>query len=88
MAMEIPPRLLRECVELVRDNHGQRALYLVQSYGITSFGQLQRACELAGVRTWRDPLSPEEIRERQEAAYKKEQPFEESDGSKQVFELE
>ena len=87
MATDIPRRLLQECIELVRDNHGSRALYLVQSYGITTFGQLQRACELAGLRTWRDPLSEEEVRQRQEARLKKEQPFKVSDGNKQVFEL-
>ena len=85
--MEIPRRLLLECVELMRDNHGTRALYLVQSYGITNFGQLQRACEAAGIKTWREPLTEEEIRQREEARLKKEQPFKVSDGNKQVYEL-
>jgi hypothetical protein len=74
-------------VELVRENHGSRALYLVQSYGITSFGQLQRACELAGLRTWRDPLTEAEIRQREEAKIKKERPFEESLGDGKVHEV-
>jgi len=88
MAMEIPRRLLDECVELMRQNRGTRALYLVQSYGVTSFGQLQRICEQAGVRTWRDPLTDEEVQQRQDAQMKKEQPFEESAGSRDVFEIE
>ena len=87
MATEIPRRLLLECVELVRDNRGTRALYLVQGHGITTFGQLQRACEAAGIRTWRDPLTAEEIRKREEAKIKKGQPFEESSGSGRVHEL-
>ncbi len=87
MATDIPRRLLLECVELVRDNRGSRALFLVQSHGITNFGQLQRACEAAGIRTWRDPLTAEEIRKREEAKIKKEQPFEESSGSGRVHEL-
>lgn len=88
MAMDIPRRLLQECVELVRDNHGSRALYLVQSYDITSFGQLERACEQAGIRTWRVPLTEQEVREREEAKLKKENPWEESAGSRDVYTLE
>ena len=86
-ATDVPRRLLQECIELVRDNRGTRALYLVQSYGITSFGQLQRACEAAGLTTWRVPLTEEQIREREQAKMKKEQPFEESAGSGSVYEL-
>ncbi len=86
--MEIPRHLLEECIELIRNNRGSRALYLVQSYNITSFGQLQRACEAAGLRTWREPLTEAESREREEARAKKEQPFEESAGSGRVFEVE
>ena len=88
MAMEIPRRLLEECVELMRENRGTRALYLVQSHGIESFGQLQRTCEQAGVRTWRDALSDEEIKQREDARAKKENPWEESAGNREVFEIE
>jgi len=76
---DIPPKLLEKAVEEMRNQRGSVALNLVREYDIRTFTQLERACREAGVRTWKEPLTPEEIaeRERKESPY----PFgEASDG--------